>query len=150
MSVTSRRGVAAVPHRVIQWGTGNTGAHTLRFLLEDPAFHVVGVWVKREQNIGRTAGELAGLGVAGGRAAETNSADPLISDPYGYTPTVSAVTQGSQGSVAYAGDEITYTYGQEVAGQHAYFDSYTYTVTDGHGSTATATVSIKMVVLNPG
>jgi len=82
MSVTSRRGVAAVPHRVIQWGTGNTGAHTLRFLLEDPAFHVVGVWVKREQNIGRTAGELAGLGVAGGRAAETNSADPLISDPY--------------------------------------------------------------------
>jgi 2,4-diaminopentanoate dehydrogenase len=43
MSVTSRRGVATVPHRVIQWGTGNTGAHTLRFLLEDPAFDVVGV-----------------------------------------------------------------------------------------------------------
>jgi hypothetical protein len=54
-----------VPHRVIQWGTGNAGAHTLRVLLEDPAFDVVGVWVKREQNIGRTAGELAGA--AGGR-----------------------------------------------------------------------------------
>jgi hypothetical protein len=45
-----------MPHRVIQWGTGNTGAHTLRFLLDDPAFDVVGVWVKREQNIGRTSG----------------------------------------------------------------------------------------------
>jgi 2,4-diaminopentanoate dehydrogenase len=70
MSVTSRRGVAAVPHRVIQWGTGNTGAHTLRFLLEDPAFDVVGVWVKREQNIGRTAGELAGLAVDGPSASQ--------------------------------------------------------------------------------
>ena len=56
-----------VPHRVIQWGTGNTGAHTLRFLLEDPAFDVVGVWVKREQNIGRTAGVPAGLATDGPR-----------------------------------------------------------------------------------
>jgi YD repeat-containing protein len=97
---------------------------------------------------------LAGAGTFTGYApvtpVVTTNVAPLISDPYGYTPTVSAVTQGSQGSVAYAGDEITYTYGQEVAGQHAYFDSYTYTVTDGHGNTATATVSIKMVVLNPG
>ena len=31
------------------------GVHTLRFLLEDPAFDVVGAWVQREQNIGRTA-----------------------------------------------------------------------------------------------
>jgi hypothetical protein len=54
-----------VRHRVIQWGTGNTGAHTLRFLLEDPAFEVVGVWVSRDQNVGRTAGELAGLAVSG-------------------------------------------------------------------------------------
>jgi 4-hydroxy-tetrahydrodipicolinate reductase len=76
MSVTSRRGVAAVPHRVIQWGTGNTGAHTLRFLLEDPAFDVVGVWVKREQNIGRTAGELAGLAVDGPSA--TQDVDDLV------------------------------------------------------------------------
>jgi 4-hydroxy-tetrahydrodipicolinate reductase len=76
MSVTSRRGVAAVPHRVIQWGTGNTGAHSLRFLLEDPAFDVVGVWVKREQNIGRTAFELAGLAVDGPSA--TQDVDDLV------------------------------------------------------------------------
>jgi hypothetical protein len=42
----------------------------LRFLLEDPAFDVVGVWVKREQNIGRTAGELAGLAVDGPSATQ--------------------------------------------------------------------------------
>lgn len=65
-----------MPHRVIQWGTGNTGAHSLRFPLEDPAFDVVGVWVKREQNIGRTAGELAGLPSDGPIA--THDVDDLV------------------------------------------------------------------------
>jgi hypothetical protein len=65
-----------VPYRVIQWGTGNTGAHTLRFLLEDPAFDVVGVWVNREHNVGRTAGELAGLAMGGPSA--THDADDLV------------------------------------------------------------------------
>jgi hypothetical protein len=65
-----------VPYRVIQWGTGNTGAHTLRFLLGDPAFEVVGVWVSREQNVGRSAGELAGL-PAGGPTA-TNAVDEIV------------------------------------------------------------------------
>jgi 2,4-diaminopentanoate dehydrogenase len=49
------------PIRVVQWGTGNTGSHALRFMLEDPAFEVVGVWVGREKNVGKTAAELAGL-----------------------------------------------------------------------------------------
>ncbi|MDT5411693.1 MAG: hypothetical protein QOG14_3913 [Mycobacterium sp.] len=65
-----------MPHRVIQWGTGNTGAHTLRFLLGDRAFEVVGVWVSREQNVGRSAGELAGL-PAGGPTA-TNAVDEIV------------------------------------------------------------------------
>jgi hypothetical protein len=65
-----------VPYRVIQWGTGNTGAHTLRFLLEDPGFDVVGVWVNREQNVGRTAGELAGLATGGPSA--THDVDELV------------------------------------------------------------------------
>jgi 2,4-diaminopentanoate dehydrogenase len=63
------------PIRVIQWGTGNTGAHALRFLLEDPAFEVAGVWVSREKNVGRTAGELAGLAPGGPRA--TNEVEAL-------------------------------------------------------------------------
>ncbi|HXO14380.1 MAG TPA: hypothetical protein VN871_18665 [Mycobacterium sp.] len=47
----------------------------MRFLLEDPAFDVVGVWVKREQNIGRTAGELAGLAVDGPSATYAEGVD---------------------------------------------------------------------------
>jgi hypothetical protein len=65
-----------VPYRVIQWGTGNTGAHALRFLLEDPAFDVVGVWANREQNVGRTAGELAGLATGGPNA--TNDVTDVV------------------------------------------------------------------------
>ncbi len=74
--MTSRQGAPALPYRVIQWGTGNTGAHTLRFLLQDTAFDVVGVWVKREQNVGRTAGELARLVTGGPRA--THDIDDLV------------------------------------------------------------------------
>jgi hypothetical protein len=62
--------------RVIQWGTGNTGSHALRFLQDDPAFDVVGVWVRREENVGRTAGELAGRRPAGVLA--TNEIDALV------------------------------------------------------------------------
>ncbi|WP_238963267.1 hypothetical protein KN248_022175 [Mycobacterium paraintracellulare] len=43
-----------MPHRVIQWDVGNARGHTLRFLLEDPAFDVVGVWVEHAQNIRHT------------------------------------------------------------------------------------------------
>jgi 4-hydroxy-tetrahydrodipicolinate reductase len=48
----------------------------LRFLLEDPAFDVVGVWVNREQKVGRTAGELAGLATGGPSA--THDVDELM------------------------------------------------------------------------
>jgi hypothetical protein len=67
---------SVVPRRVIQWGAGNTGGHALRFLLEDPAFEVAGVWVSREHNVGRSAGELAGLGAQGPVA--TNSIDDIV------------------------------------------------------------------------
>jgi hypothetical protein len=50
------------PLRVVQWGTGNTGSHALRFLLEDPAFDVVGVWVGRASNVGKSPVELAHVG----------------------------------------------------------------------------------------
>jgi hypothetical protein len=66
----------AARYRVIQWGTGNTGSHSLRFLLQDPNFDVVGVWVSRQQNIGRTAGDIAGLDKAGPVA--TNNGDELV------------------------------------------------------------------------
>jgi 2,4-diaminopentanoate dehydrogenase len=57
------------PYRVIQWGTGNTGSRALRFLLEDAAFQVRGVWVGREENRGRVAGDLVGLPGLGPRTS---------------------------------------------------------------------------------
>lgn len=48
----------------------------MRFLIEDPAFEVAGVWVSREQNVGRSAGELAGLAAEG--PAATNSIDDIV------------------------------------------------------------------------
>jgi 4-hydroxy-tetrahydrodipicolinate reductase len=55
----------SAPCRVIQWGTGNTGAKALRFLLQDPSFELAAVYVSRESNAGRDAGELAGVGAVG-------------------------------------------------------------------------------------
>jgi hypothetical protein len=63
-------------YRVVQWGTGNTGSWSLRFLLDDPIFEVVGVWVAREGNRGRTAGEIVNREPAGPRA--TNSLDEIV------------------------------------------------------------------------
>src|ERR1700733_8529957 len=55
-------------YRVIQWGTGNTGTHALRFLEDDPGFDVVGLWVGRQSNVGRTVGEIVGGEPSGPRA----------------------------------------------------------------------------------
>lgn len=70
----------------------------------------------------------------------------LVSDPYGYAPTVSSVTQGAKGTVTFSGNTITYNYPYFVNSNKEIIDSYTYTVTDGHGHTATATVSVDLSV----
>jgi DNA/RNA endonuclease G (NUC1) len=59
-------------------------------------------------------------------------------DTDGDTLTVSAVTQGSHGSVANNITSVSYTPAANYFGP----DSFTYTVTDGHGNSDTATVSI--------
>ena len=66
----------------------------------------------------------------------------LVSDPYGYAPTVSNVTQGQHGSVTYSGNTITYTYPTFVKFSKEINDSFNYTVSDGQGHTATANVSV--------
>jgi hypothetical protein len=76
MSTERDKNIMKEPYRVIQWGTGNTGSHALRFLLEDPSFDVVGVWVGRPHNVGRSAGEIAGLDPVG--PAATSDVDALV------------------------------------------------------------------------
>jgi hypothetical protein len=56
------------PLRVVQWGTGNTGAKALEFVLTDPALELVALYVSRADNAGRDAGDLVGSAAKGVKA----------------------------------------------------------------------------------
>ena len=75
-----------------------------------------------------------------------NPIDVLANDADvdGDTLTVTAVTQGTQGSVSLAAGVISYTPNANYVGA----DSFTYTVTDAHGATGTAAVSITVTNAN--
>ena len=66
------------------------------------------------------------------------------SDLDGDTLAVSAVTQGSKGSVTFTASSVTYTPAANANGS----DSFSYTIGDGHGGSATATVSITIAAVN--
>src|SRR5439155_26737594 len=71
-----------------------------------------------------------------------NDTDP---DLPGDTLTVSSVTQGSNGTVVNnAGVSVTYTHN----GSETTSDTFTYTISDGHGGTASATVHITVTPVN--
>jgi len=63
-------------YRVIQWGTGNVGAFSLRCIIDHPELELVGVWVHGRAKAGKDAGELCGAPSTGIRA--TNDADALL------------------------------------------------------------------------
>jgi 4-hydroxy-tetrahydrodipicolinate reductase len=48
-------------YRVIQWTTGNVGRRTLRALIENPLYELVGIYARSADKVGRDAGELCGL-----------------------------------------------------------------------------------------
>ncbi len=60
-SSSTETSVAAAPHRIVQWGTGNIGSRALRHVLEHPNLSLVGVYVHSEDKAGRDAGALCGL-----------------------------------------------------------------------------------------
>jgi 4-hydroxy-tetrahydrodipicolinate reductase len=64
-------------HRVIQWSTGNVGAHTLRSIVLHPGLELAGLWVHSPDKIGRDAAELCGLPEPTGVVA-TDDADALL------------------------------------------------------------------------
>jgi hypothetical protein len=68
------------------------------------------------------------------------------SDPDGDMLTVTAFTQGAHGTVAFAGGVATYTPATGYSGS----DSFTYTVDDGHGATATGDVTVTVTNPVPG
>lgn len=48
-------------YRVVQWGSGNIGMHSLRHVIEHPDYELVGLHVHSAEKIGRDAAEIAGL-----------------------------------------------------------------------------------------
>ncbi len=63
-------------YRVIQWGTGNVGAFSLRCIIDHPELELAGVWVSSDAKAGKDAGELCGRKPVGVRA--TTDADALL------------------------------------------------------------------------
>jgi hypothetical protein len=68
------------------------------------------------------------------------------SDPDGDALTVTSFTQGAHGAVAFTGGVATYTPATSYLGA----DAFTYTIDDGHGLTAMATVSVTVTNPLPG
>jgi VCBS repeat-containing protein len=87
-------------------------------------------------------------------AADAPTVIPVLpndSDVDGDALTVTAVTQGTNGTVDLTGGVVTYTPNSMFTG----LDTFTYTVSDGHGGTDSATVTVRVdnhtpdVVNNP-
>jgi hypothetical protein len=64
-------------HRVIQWGTGNVGFHSLRHIIRHPDLELVGVHAHSPDKLGKDAASLCGLSESTGVLA-TNDVDALL------------------------------------------------------------------------
>lgn len=62
--------------KVIQWSTGNVGAHAVRLIAQHPALELVGLYVNSESKVGKDAGDLVGIPATGVLA--TNDIDALL------------------------------------------------------------------------
>ena len=66
------------------------------------------------------------------------------SDVDGDALTITAVTQGAHGSVTFSASSVSYTPAHDFFGS----DSFTYTISDGNGGTASATVHVTVTNVN--
>ena len=62
--------------RVVQWTTGNVGRRSVRALLSNPDYELVGCYAWSADKVGRDVGELSGVDVAG--VAATDHVDALL------------------------------------------------------------------------
>ncbi|MGH8173288.1 MAG: Ig-like domain-containing protein, partial [Rhodanobacteraceae bacterium] len=122
--------------------------------LRNPAEHkrTVDVYKFEKSTSTTTVGPKQHLPIARDDSAVVpeNSIDNVIdvlandSDPDGDTLTITAVSQPAHGTAASAGSGVAYTPAINYLGS----DSFTYTISDGHGGSATATVSISVETPN--
>ena len=79
--------------RVIQWATGSVGREALKAIIMHPDLERVGVRVHSEEELGRDAGELCGMPLAG---VQTTSDDDAIlachADCVAYMPRLAHVS----------------------------------------------------------
>ena len=86
--------------RVIQWTTGKVGRHSLKAIIEDPRFEVVGLYAYSAEKVGQDAGEMVGLPASGVLA--TDDVDTLVSelaDVVIYTPFEADIDHLMEGGV---------------------------------------------------
>jgi hypothetical protein len=96
-----------------------------------------------------TSGNLAPVAVADTADVEENGQVTVSvlandTDPEGDALTVGSTTQGAYGSVTHNGSSVTYTPDAGYIGG----DSFSYSIGDGYGGTASATVSITVTAQN--
>src|SRR5439155_3084584 len=70
------RGGAPMTIRVVQWTTGNVGRRSVRALLSNPDYELVGCYAWSADKVGRDVGELCGVDAA--RVAATDDIDALL------------------------------------------------------------------------
>jgi hypothetical protein len=63
-------------YRVIQWSTGNVGAHSVRALADNPQTKLVGAYTYGDAKSGQDIGEICGIGKVGAKA--TNDVEKLV------------------------------------------------------------------------
>jgi 2,4-diaminopentanoate dehydrogenase len=66
-----------VSHRIVQWGTGNVGYHSLLHLIQHPQFELVGLHAYSAEKLGKDAADIIGLTEKTGVIA-TNDIDALL------------------------------------------------------------------------
>ncbi len=108
-------------YRVIQWGTGAVGKHTLRAVLDHPELELVGLKVYSEAKLGRDAGELADRPATGIRAVRDMADLPLsAADCVLYVPMqpdydeIAALLRAGVSVITTAGNMYPQTHGEEV------------------------------------
>ena len=108
-------------YRVIQWGTGAVGTHTLRAVLDHPQLELVGLKACSEAKLGRDAGELVHRPATGIRAVRAMADLRLAgADCVLYVPMqpdydeIAALLRAGVSVITTAGNMYPQTYGNEV------------------------------------
>jgi 4-hydroxy-tetrahydrodipicolinate reductase len=72
-------------YRVVQWGSGNLGHHSLRHLIQHPDYELVGLHVHSPDKLGRDAAEIAGLDGSTGIVGSNDIDALLVQENFDYS-----------------------------------------------------------------